>query len=269
VRRQTLALVIVGVLLFIAGGGIAYVTVVHGAKNRSLTPSAVAPVNQPALVATADIPAGTTGQEMVAKGLVAVQLIPQKKYVSTDLPSLAGLTDQALTTSLVKGEAIQSTELTASTSAIALPTGQDGISITTTGVAGLAGYLQPGTNVDIYANINKLSTTQGVSPAPVPAGATLPCTELVMADAEVLDVSQVVPPLANQTSASSASSTTSSSGRTIPPTITILLSVSPSQAQEITFMAQNETLSVAQTQKGTAPPAAGVCVGTGQFTTAP
>jgi len=271
VKRQSLMLVIIGVVLFIAGGGIAFVTVNNSAKKNGAAPATTAaPVNTPAVVVTANVPAGTTGQDMVARGLVSVQLIPQKTYVATDLPNLQGLSDQVLKTSLVKGQAIQSTDLTTSASTLSIPAGLNAISVTTTGVGALAGYLQPGSNVDVYANIGKLSTTP--AGAPVPAAATLPCTELTMTNIEVLDVSQVVPALnTNPTGAAAAAASAAggTTGRTIPSSITLLLAVSPAQAREITFMTQNETLSVAQTQKGTSPPPIGQCVGTGQFTTAP
>jgi Flp pilus assembly protein CpaB len=240
VKRQSLMLVVIGVVLFIAGGGIAFVTVNNSAKKNAASTTVAPPVSTPAVVATQDVPAGTTGQDMVSRGLVSVQLVPQKKYLATDLPNLTGLNDQVLTTALVKGEAVQSTELIPSTSSISIPTGQDAVSITTTGVSGLAGYLQPGSSVDVYANINRLSTTP--TGGPVPAAA-LPCTELTMSNIEVLDVSQVVPTLNTSTASTTATTTAAAAAaappaRTIPPTLTLLLSVTPAQAQEITFMTQ-------------------------------
>jgi Flp pilus assembly protein CpaB len=268
VKRQSLMLVVIGVVLFIAGGGIAFVTVNNSTKKNAATTTVAPPVSTPAVVTTQDVPAGTTGQDMVARGLVAVQLVPQKKYVATDLSNLQGLNDQVLTTALTKGEAVQSTQLTPSTSVISIPTGQQAVSITTTGVSGLAGYLVPGSSVDVYANINKVSTTP--TGAPVPAVA-LPCTELTMSNIEVLDVSQVVPTLNSGTGAATTATTapTAPPARAIPPSLTLLLSVTPAQAQEITFMTQNETLSVAQTQKGVTPPPLSTCVGTGQYTVLP
>jgi Flp pilus assembly protein CpaB len=260
VKRQTLALVVIGLLLFIAGGGIAFETVEHGSKTPSTGSSGpVVPVMVPAVVVTGNVPSGTTGQDLVSQDLVAIQSIPQKTYLATDLPTLAGLTDQVLNKSLKKGTAIQTTDLTASTSTIRVPAGLDGITITAAGVAGLAGYLQPGSNIDLYANISKLSTFDNTG-AEVPAGLAVPCVELVAPSLEVLDVSQIVAP---------SNSKPSASGRTIPANITLLLAVTPTQAQEITFMMQNETLSVAQTQKGDVPPAASLCMGTGQYTALP
>lgn len=163
-----------------------------------------------------------------------------------------------LTAPVTKGDAIQVTQLTASTTAISLPKGKVGETITVPGVAGLAGYLQPGANVDVYANITKLSQVSGASTAS--ASVTLPCTELIMTDVEALNVSNVTPGL---------SANASSATRTVPSSITILLAVSPTQARLLTFMSENETLSVVQTQRGTQEPSIGECIGTGQTTAAP
>jgi Flp pilus assembly protein CpaB len=256
VKRQTLLLVIIGVVLFLTGGTIAFASVITGTKHQPSGPAAT--LSAPVAVATGDIAAGTTGESMVAQGLVSLRSIPAKDYVSTDIATLQGLSSQVLNSPVSKGHAIQSTQLTASATAISLPKGKDGATITVAGVAGLAGYLQPGVDVDVYANITKLSANNGA--IPVSANVTLPCTELVMSSVEVLDVSSVVPALSqNATSAS----------RAVPSSITILMAVSPPQARLLTFMSENETLSVVQSQKGTQNPPTGACIGTGQTTSAP
>jgi Flp pilus assembly protein CpaB len=271
-RRQSLMLVVIGVVLFIAGGGIAFVTVNNSTKKNATPPSVAVPVTTPAVVVSAVVPAGTTGQSMVSKGLVSVQLIPKAKYVATDISSLQALNDQVLNTTLQKGEAISTTNLTPSTSVISVPTGMDAITITTTGVEGLAGYLQPGSTVDVYANVSKLSQYPGGNP--VPAGLNVPCVQLTMQSIEVLDVSTTVapyaPPAAGPTgTAAAVANPAAAAGRTIPSTLTLLLAMTPAEAQETQFMSANETLSVVQTSKDTAPPPLGVCEGTGQYSTLP
>src|SRR5271163_2754629 len=70
VKRQTLILVVIGVILFIAGSAIAYASVQGASKHGSGT-NVVAPVSTSAVVAKANIPAGTTGQAMISSNLVA------------------------------------------------------------------------------------------------------------------------------------------------------------------------------------------------------
>jgi Flp pilus assembly protein CpaB len=254
VKKQTLILVVIGVVLFIAGSLIAYASVEGASKHNSSTTNVVAPVSTSAVVAKANIPAGTTGQAMISSGLVAIELIPTKSYVATDLGSLAGLSEQVLTSSVTKGQAISSTELTASTSSISLPTGLDGVTVTLSGTNGLAGYLQPGSRVDVYANITKVSTSATVS-----ATLPLPCTELAMTDIQVLDVQSTVPSYAGHRSLT---------GRAIPTSETLLLAVSPALTRNLEFLSQNESVSVVQTQNDTNPPPMQQCIGTDQ-TTAP
>jgi Flp pilus assembly protein CpaB len=254
VKRQTLILVVIGVILFIAGSALAYASVQGASKHESGT-NVVAPVSTSAVVAKANIPAGTTGQAMISSGVVALELIPTRSYSPLDLGSLTGLTDEVLTQSVTKGHALSSTELNASTSSISVPTGLDAVTVTISGTNSLAGYLQPGAHVDVYANITKVSTASGVS-----STLPLPCTELAMSNIDVLDVQSTVPSYASHET---------SAGRTIPGTETLLLAVNPSNARNIEFLSQNESLSVVQTQQDANPPPLQQCIGTDQTTTAP
>jgi Flp pilus assembly protein CpaB len=254
VKKQTLILVVIGVILFISGSAIAYASV-QGASKHASGANVVAPVSTSAVVAKTNIPAGTTGQAMVSGGLVAIELIPTKSYVATDLGSLSGLSDEVLTAPITKGQAISSTQLTASTSSISLPTGMDGVTVTLTGTNGLAGYLQPGSRVDVYANVTKVSTASSAS-----STLPLPCTELAMANIQVLDVQSTVPSYASKPS---------SAGRTVPASETLLLAVNPSNTRNLEFLSQNESISVVQTQKDVNPPPVGQCIGTDQTTNAP
>jgi Flp pilus assembly protein CpaB len=254
VKRQTIILVTIGVVLFVAGGAIAFLSVVNG--NKTKTGGTIAATSTQVLVATQAIPAGTTGQQMQAENLVAIRSIPTTRYIATDLTNAGQLTDTVLTSSVAKGNALQSTQITASTTAISPPPHMDVVTVTVTGVGGLAGYLQPGSHVDVYANITKLSSVPLNQGNLIP----VPCTELAMANILVLDVSATVPALGVHSPAG---------GRTIPPSETLALAVSPDQSQTISFLTANEELSVVQTQNGTLPPVPGVCKGTGQYTVAP
>jgi Flp pilus assembly protein CpaB len=254
VKRQTLILVVIGVILFIAGSTIAFASV-KGATKHTGSSVSVAPVTTSVVVAKANIPAGTTGQSMVSNGLVAIEPIPTKTYSPADLGSLQGLSSEVLTQPVKKGQALSATELNASSSAISVPSGMDAVTVTLTGTNSLAGYLQPGARVDVYANITKVSTNSGLT-----STLPLPCTELAMANIQVLDVQSTVPSFAGHRSAT---------GRTIPTTETLLLAMNPGEARNAQFLAQNETLAVVQTQQDANPPPLQQCIGTDQTATAP
>jgi Flp pilus assembly protein CpaB len=254
VKRQTLVLVMIGVILFIAGSAIAFASVKGASKHASSTNSTAVQTSTSAVVAKASIPAGTTGQAMVSEGLVALQLVPTKTFTATDLTSLQALNDEVLTTPVQKGQAVSTTELRASQSAISIPNGMDAMTVSISSPGNLAGYLQPGLHVDIYANM-----TRPTQPGPTLA---IPCTELAMTNIQVLDVSSTSPSLGGTKGGASA-------GRSVPGNETMLLAVTPSQARTLEFLTQNEAISVVQPQQETNPPPVGVCIGTGQTTVGP
>jgi Flp pilus assembly protein CpaB len=253
VKRQTLVLVAIGVILFAAGGAIAYISAMKGGKTQTTSNPAAVTVSTPVVVAVRPIPAGTTGQYMVSERLVALQTVTSKEYRSTDLTTLAALNDEIMTTAIAAGQAIRSNEVIASPSGITLPKKMDGMTETFSGTNGLAGYLAPGAHIDIYANITKLSGPGGGAVDPAEATLDVPCTELVATNVEVLDVSSVVPPLGTGLSAT---------GRTVPGSETLLLAISPDQARTLSFMSANEALSIAQTQAGVTSDTIGQCIGT-------
>jgi Flp pilus assembly protein CpaB len=253
VKKQTLILVVIAAILFIAGSVIAYASVRGASKSTNAGTNTVASTTTSAVVAKKDIPAGTTGQAMVSNGWVAIQLVPTKSFVATDLTSLQALNDEVLTSAVQKGQAVTSTQLNASTSAISVPVGLDAMTISVPGTAALAGYLQPGARVDVYANITKVSANSAAS-----STLPVPCTELSMADIQVIDVSSTSPSLAGTKAANG--------GRTLPSSETVLLAVTSAQARTLSFLSQNETVSLVQTQADTNPPPVGQCIGTDQTT---
>lgn len=259
-------LVLIGVILFIAGSAIAY-TSVQGAKKNSGSSSTGTSANLTAVVAKANIPAGTTGQAMEAQGLVALELVPSKSFVATDLTSLQGLTDEVLNAPVSKGQAISATELTVSTQAISIPQGLDAMAVSISGAENLAGYLQPGSHVDVYANISKISTASAGG-AGVSAAVPIPCTELAMTNIEVMDVSSTSPSLSGTTKGATASAA-ASTGRTVPGSETLLLALTPGQARSLQFLSQNESISVVQPDQEVNPPVVGQCIGTDQTINVP
>src|ERR1700685_701268 len=100
VKKQTLILVLIGAILFVAGSVIAYASVRGASKNANNNAQTVASTTTSAVVAKKNIPAGTTGQAMVSNGWVAIQLVSTKSFVPTDLTSLQALNDEVLSTAV-------------------------------------------------------------------------------------------------------------------------------------------------------------------------
>ncbi len=264
-KKQTMMLVVIGVILFIAGSAIAYASV-QGAKKNTNSSTTQAPVTVSAVVAKSNIPAGTTGQAMESQGLVGLELIPSKSYSPNDITSLQGLTNVVTNAPVQKGQAITNTELTVSTQAISIPQGLDAMAVDISGAQNLAGYLQPGSHVDIYANITKISAG---GPAGVSATIPIPCTEMAMTNIEVMDVSSTSPSLAGTKGAVGSAATAGSTPRTVPGAETLLLALTPAQTRNLQFLSQNEAISIVQPDQEVNPPAVGQCIGTDQTVNVP
>ena len=256
-KKQTTILVLIGVILFIAGSAIAFASVKGASKHASGTGTAAAPVSTAAVVAKANIPAGTTGQAMLSERLVAIEPVPSTSFSPGDLTSLQALSDEVLSSPVQKGHAINASELNASTSSLSIPQGYDAVTVSISGAGNLAGYLQPGAHVDIYANITKTTSSPTASALPTP------CTALVMTDIQVLDVQSTSPSLSGTKGAST------SGGRSVPSSETLLLAATANQSRTLQFLTQNEALSVVQPQQDTNPPPVGQCIGSGQIVSAP
>ncbi len=90
VKRQTLILVMIGVILFIAGSAIAYASVQGASKHAGSGTSVRRRSAHRLSWQRAIFRPGRPEQEMVSSGLVAIELIPTKSYTATDLGSVAG-----------------------------------------------------------------------------------------------------------------------------------------------------------------------------------
>lgn len=241
-KRSTL-LIVIGVAVFVLGAGLVVVSL-HGGKASGATGArtTAAGSSSTLVITTGAVSAGTSGESLIESKRVSLQAVPAGQVSGSDVTSLSQLEQQSLVHSLPAGAVIKTSDLSPDAGPIAAPAGDESIAVTLGSAAsGLAGYLQPGSDVDIYANVVK--TTEGTH--------ALPCVTLVASRVQVLDVSDVVP--AYRTNPSAA-------GRSVPNGITVLMAVTPAQAPTIVYFASNEQLYLAASnQSKTAP--SGTCVG--------
>ena len=242
VSKRSTVLIAIGMAVFIVGAGLVLVSL-HAKGGSSPKKANLTSLQGADVVVTmAPVAAGTTGETLVESGKVRVERL-SGSAPATDIQSLAQLQTQSLAHSLPAGSAIQTTDLSASSGPLTVPTGDESVAVTlNTGQASLAGYLQPGQNVDVFSNLVKVSSGTLSS---------TPCVDLVAPKVEVLDVSTEVPPY---TSAPSAA------GRSVPSSVTVLLAVSPQLAPKIVFYAMNEQLYLVATD-GANPTASNSCFG--------
>ncbi|MHB1487569.1 MAG: RcpC/CpaB family pilus assembly protein [Acidimicrobiales bacterium] len=254
-KQRANLLIAIGVAVFLVGGAL-----VLGALHSNTTSSSARSVintSVPVLVATQNLPAGATGAAIIQHRFVTLKVVAAGQRHADDLTSYAALSNQTLAANVIAGHAIQASDLkAAAASSISVPQGDQALAVTlASGPAGVAGYVNPGDNVNVYANVTKTS-----SGGPGLANLPIPCTQLLASNVPVLDVSIHLPDYASAPSAT---------GRVSPPNLTYLLAVSPTQAQAIIFMTTNEALYLTQAQSGQAPLPLGQCVGTTQLLAQP
>lgn len=242
--KRSAVLVVIGVVVFVLGAGLVLVSVRadkggsgKGGSGTKADETAAGAV----VVVTADVPAGTSGQSLITTKQVALEAVPARKLSPDDITSIASLAGVSLSRDLSAGSPVQASDLTTDSGPLTTPAGDESMALTVSGGANdLAGYLQPGSKVDIYTNIVK-SGTQTTD---------TPCVELVQPDVEVLDVSDVVPPYRSDPTAG---------GRAVPSSLTLLVAVSPSEVPRVVYFADNGQQLYLVASDGTTVGPSGTC----------
>jgi Flp pilus assembly protein CpaB len=228
--KRSNVLLILGLAVFILGGAV----VILVTRDGGGTPAGESTGPAQVLVATQDLAAGTSGADIVAGGMVALRPLPPGQQRAADaLVSTADLTNRVLATDVRAGQPLTASALrplTLRRDAIKIPEGKQAVAVKLPFVPAVAGYVGPGDTVNVYANVK---------------GAGEPVTKLVLANVEVLDVSQEVAPRR-----------TTSDPNNVRPTgteITYLLALDATQAEKVIFLAANESLYLTLVPKGQPP----------------
>jgi Flp pilus assembly protein CpaB len=225
-KRTPNVLVAIGMLAFLIGAGL----VVGTMRSHDSGPSAARASS--VLVATATIPAGTSGEDLVTKKLVTSRDVGREARAADAVSSTAELTGRTFNVEVAPGEQVRTSQLRPQTlraSAIAIPVGKQGVAVQLPFVAGGAGYVAAGDRVNVYGNVP--GTTE-ISPV----------TKLVLANVQVLDVStEVAPRVAG------------GEERPIGTTVTYLLALDANQAEQVIYLTSNAQLWLALADGKDAP----------------
>lgn len=228
--KRSNVLLILGLAVFVLGGAVVLLVT----RNGDTTPATRTADGGQVLVAAQDLTAGMSGADIVAGGLVQLRPLPPGQQRAADaLVSTADLTNRVLATDVQAGQQLTASALrplTVRRDAIKIPEGKQAVAVKLPFVPAVAGYVGPGDVVNIYANVK---------------GAGEPVTKLVLANVEVLDVSQEVPPRR-----------TTSDPNNVRPAgteITYLLALDAAQAEKVIFLAANESLYLTLVPKGQPP----------------
>ncbi len=246
--KRSNVLVVLGIAFFALGAAIVFLLVRDDTSSVATgTPGAPTQV----LVATGDIVAGTTGDQVVSEGLVEAREFAAGQIAPGAITSTALLAGQTVAADISEGAQLTSSSLRASQvrgASVAIPDGKQGVAVQLDFVPGVGGYVGAGDRVNMYSVVRN---TEPVDAGDAPCN---PRVRLFLSNVEVLDVSSEVAPrraVADQ--------------EQVRPTgepITYLLALDPMEAQRVIFMTSNESLHLALNGKD-APPAstdADVCL---------
>jgi len=253
VFKRSSLLVVIGAAVFVLGAGVVLMSL-HAA-NRSAhskelsSPGATRPTA--VVVATKDLSAGQTGESILAGKDVELEAVPTAELSAADLTSLSALDQETLNRPVVSGQPITATDLSVDAGVLAPPKGEESIALTLpNGASGLAGYLQPGQKVDVYADVTHAASSSGKA-------LVTPCVTLVQSKVQVLDVSSAVPAYVSDPT---------SAGRSVPGTMTVLVAATPREALNLIYYTTNEQLYLTESAQSHAA-ADGSCLTVGSTTT--
>jgi Flp pilus assembly protein CpaB len=185
----------------------------------------------PVVVARADIEAGSTGEDLVTAGKVGVDQVPESEAPPDALSSTSALAGSVVTEAVAKGEDVTTEAIGPSTlraGSITIPKGKQAVAITVDTTAGGGGYAGAGDHVDLFAVVQP-----GAPGAP-----TSPMTKLLLSNVEVLDVSNEIAPRRQTASTTTEEGTpTTVAPRSTDGQITLLLALTPAQAEQAIFAA--------------------------------
>lgn len=248
--KRSNVLVILGVAFFALGAAIVFLLVRD--DTASVTAGGEAAPSR-VLVATGDVAAGTTGEDLVARGLVESRTFEPGQIAPGAVTSTALLANQTVAVDIAKGSQVTSAALRASQvrgASVVIPEGKQGVAVQLAFVSGVGGYVGAGDRINVYSVVKN-----GVADPNDPGNAPCnPRVHLFLSNVEVLDVSAEVAPrvaVADQEQERVAGSP-----------ITYLLALDPVEAERVIFMASNESLYLALTGENAPPastPAPGMC----------
>jgi pilus assembly protein CpaB len=180
------------------------------------------------LIAKSVIPAGTSVADAASKG--AFQQVPMasKYVVAGALSDTTGITDQVALSPIYPGQQIVSQLFgsVGASSALPIPKDDMAISVQLTDPARVAGFVEPGSSVSVFATVN-----------PASGGATTQTTRLLLPRVQVIAVGPTTTTSQTTTNTQTGQTNTEQISRAI-----LTLALSQQQAQQVIFAQQQGQL---------------------------
>jgi pilus assembly protein CpaB len=255
VRRRSIAIIGAVVLALVAAGLVVWYV---SSLKQEKTPVVV---TRPVVVAVADIPARTTGEEMVANGLVQQQQIAATAIAPGAVSDLSSLQGKVLSVPVVSGQQLLQTQLATPESqalSFRIKAGMRAITLGIDRKNSVGGAIKEGDRVDVIATFK----SDEFQVATVSLGAVLSPTEVariqaltgldltkvisglsvtILQQAEVLAVDPIEASTTAVTQAGSSgvfSNGSSTTKTSVPESPVITLMVTPADAERLAYAQQ-------------------------------
>lgn len=159
--RRRLLLLITALVVALAGTGMVFAY--SGQRNAS----AAAEAQTKVLVATAVIPAGTSGKTAVDKGLVALEDVPTRLVPPGALVDVIAIGDEETASEIQPGEVLMPSRFVSSALAgtIVIPDDKVAISVEVADAQRVSGFVRPGLDVAVF-DTYAVEVPEPVAPAP-------------------------------------------------------------------------------------------------------
>jgi pilus assembly protein CpaB len=226
-KRSNL-IVTLGLAVFIVGAAATYLVVRNGDGGGATSSAGKVPV----LVAEKPIPAGTTGTNVVANGMIKTRQVDAGAKPATAVTDASQLAGKTVTLGVAEGQIITLDQFqTAQTriGTLKIPDGKTALALQLANVPGVAGFAGAGDRVNIYGVVKPGSDPKS------PQGAT----HLIMSNTEVLNV--------NGATLAAAQGQPGGAG------LVYLLAVSPAEAERLIYLSTFEQLYFSLVAKDAAP----------------
>lgn len=222
--RRSNVIVILGIAVFAIGAAATYFLVKDNGGS-----SASGSGGTPVLVATQNIPAGTTGAIAIQNGLVKAKNVDPGSKPATALIDSSQLTGRTTTAGVPEGsvltdELFPTTQTSVGT--VKIPPGLTALAVQMSNVPGVAGYVGANDHIDIYGLLK-------------PGGPTGGAAHLILQNIEVLSV--------NGTTSTASPGLPGAADRVF------LLAVSTPQAEQLSYLTSFESLYFSLVPKDQAP----------------
>lgn len=240
-KRSNNLIIVLGLVTAVMGGGLVLLLLGRGGGDEAAVGSSGGSV--PVLVSKRSIAQGTAGADL--GDAVELKQVPAEVRSSDALVSIGELAERTTTVNIGPGQQLRSAffrQRTARGEAIKVPDGKQAVAMIIPFTNAGGGYVGPGDRINIYALVGRQNggvvplCGQGLCGDPKGPQAT---SQLVLANVEVLDVSQEVAP-AVVTNGQPATGEAAAEARGVgaSPTLTYLMALDATQAEKAIFFSR-------------------------------